>query len=110
MTNLERAAAIAAERGWPLVDVYRGWPVYGVDVPRIGYWLYAALPHEMDWDQARSVFGRALYTPGVAITPPTQVIAISAKSDIHYAIDRWEAAREAMPATAFFGIEEEVGI
>lgn len=27
-TNLERAAAIAAERGWPLVEVYRGWAIY----------------------------------------------------------------------------------
>lgn len=57
MTNLERAAAIAAERGWPLVAVYRGWPVYSD-----GHRYFTASPWEMDNEQTRDVVERAGYT------------------------------------------------
>ena len=106
MTNLERAAAIAAERGWPLVETYRGWYVVQRDAWEFG----ASCPHEMDWAQFWQVFTA---TCGVAhyVTPAERDnqapgLGASTLSDIRLYIDRWEAAREAMPATAFFGVEE----
>lgn len=104
MTNLERAAAIAAERGWPLVERYRGWPVYAASG-----WLWSIHPHELSVEQYRLI--------GLSIWPYAETGNLNATSylgvysqDAHESIDDFEAAREAMPATAFFGVPEEVAL
>ena len=107
MTNLERAAAIAAERGWPLVETYRGWAVYTMAFGAFG----AMCPHEMSVEQACLVGRRA----GMSNNPAAQysdLAGIEAYSldDVRGKVDDFEAAREAMPATAFFGVPEEVAL
>ena len=106
MTNLERAAALAAEQGLPLVERYRGWDIYSANRFEV-----AALPHEMDVAQFRLVleaggFPASLHVGGDV--PMALLEGISHRGPTRDAIDRFEAAREAMPATAFFGVEEEV--
>lgn len=105
MTNLERAAAIAAERGVPLVEVYRGWAVYYTGE------YAAACPHEMDWHQFIAVI-HALGEDSLAGAPSGGSLNLLAgcytKYDVRLFIDDFEAARDAMPATAFFGVEQEV--
>ena len=111
MNNLERAAAIAAERGVSLVEPYRGWRVR-VSGPRH---LTAWCPHEVDWRQFCQIADGA----GITEEEPLHVTCLTvydsnrkglegALTFLHGLIDRFEAAREAMPATAFFGVEEEV--
>ena len=105
MTNLERAAALAAEQGLFFIEAYKGWDIYrayGVEV--------AALPHEMDVVQFSIVleaggFPTSLHVGGDV--PMALLKGISHHGSTHDAIDRWEAAREAMPASAFFGVEVE---
>ena len=107
MTNLERAAAIAAEQGVPLVGPYRGWDIY---MP--GPFDYAgACPHELDIQQflAIEVNGEAPMDESEE-SEGLLLLTEGTLPDLMRYIDDFEAAREAMPATAFFGVEEEVGI
>lgn len=109
MTNLERAAALAAERGWPLVEVYRGWPVYHEDYQDFRYGGF--VPHEIDWNQFWLVFaeasGKSPYPTAAEKWGWPPVLGERTMRAARTAIDAFEAAREAMPATAFFGVEEE---
>lgn len=70
----------------------------------------AACPHEMDWQQFMAVL-HALGDDSWAGDPPGDSLNLLAgcytKYDIRLFIDDFEAAREAMPATAFFGVEAE---
>ena len=106
MTNLERAAAIAAEKGWPLVETYRGWMVYGTPDDEDGFSYWVVSPHEMDASQLGMVFDAAFGDHQIP-NPGWTGLGLATTSPIGD-IDDVEAAREAMPATAFFGVEEEV--
>ena len=82
---------------------YRGWDVY-----RAGCAFVSASPYEMDWWQFSDVYGRASHSPLYCTTAPDDLIGIISVRGYAAYIDAFEAAREAMPATAFFGVEEEV--
>ena len=111
MTNLERAAAIAAERGWPLVETYRWWPIYRT-LDHIRWRVWGVHPYELDQQQFLDIWNSA-FTKADGLFAEDSCLGIFCNAGAHVLkddIDRWEAAREAMPATAFFGVEEEVGI
>ena len=106
MTNLERAAALAAERGWVKVETYRGWDVYETDGEEWRHMLFS--PHEMSGEQHNLVC-RQLWPESTS----SNLGACGARhrceeiTHVYGTIDRWEAAREAMPASAFFRVEVE---
>jgi hypothetical protein len=106
MTNLERAAALAATWGMKSLEPYRSWSVYSD-----GDVQHAVSPYEMDWEQFCTVSGRAKWLPLTlarpAVSPPLQPMSLSTYGSVHAAIDAFEAARSTMPASAFFGVEAE---
>lgn len=110
MTNLERAAAIAAERGWPLVETYRGWAVYKAET-REKRDRWAVHPHELGQREFRMISADAFQMELDQFDSAIANLGLFTWSNsVADHIDRLEAAREAMPATAFFGVEEGVGI
>lgn len=105
MTNLERAAAMAAEAGLPTVGSYRGWDIYRYTDN--GEYT-AACPHEMDvgqFLQVDAVDGEG--EPDMAGGQLCMLAGVYTEAEIQEYINEWEAARAAMPATAFFGVEQE---
>lgn len=109
MTNLERVAAIAAEWHAPLVSVHLGWPIY-YDVGE----FRAGCPHEMDWPQFVAVLefaGEDVDRSGDDDSDAAIVLGgCYSLGGICQFIDDFEAARAAMPATAFFGVADEVAL